>query len=98
MDLQKTANISQIVGLAPGFYCAYGTWVTLQQIRSGAERPVQWGAGVINPTGLLISLFLCAGLMGLASLLRLISRPSANVTALTNAGPDKSALYNGNIV
>jgi hypothetical protein len=65
MDLQKGANIAQIVrlvGILPAAYCAYGTWVLLHPSSSG---------GPVNSPGLLISFgafIACAVIGGLAAI------------------------------
>ena len=66
MDLQKGANIAQILsllGIAPAAYCAYGTWVLLHPGTTG------WP---VSSTGLLISFgafIACAVIGGVAAVL-----------------------------
>jgi hypothetical protein len=65
MDLQKAANLAQILslpGIFPASYCAYGTWIVL--------HPKQAGGDPVNSEVLLISsgaFIMCATIGGIAA-------------------------------
>jgi hypothetical protein len=70
MDLQKAANIAQVLSLAPGGYCAYAAWVALHAQQQQALAPVT-GAVLtptpyVNSTALLIAFGAFVALLALA--------------------------------
>jgi hypothetical protein len=72
VDLQKAANLAQIVALIPGFYCGYGTYVLLHSAQQGkATAPTE--PSMLNTTGLLWSLAIFLGLLAVGFVLRIIA-------------------------
>jgi hypothetical protein len=78
MDLQRAANVSQILSLVPGFYSAYAAWLSLRGSAASAAAGVWWPP--VSDTGVLIAFGAFSALVVLGGILRLLSAKRSGTT------------------
>ncbi len=81
IDLQKAANLSTVLLVIPGCYCAYAAWEGLHPAVAGSDQVT--AVTLVNPTAVLLAIGALVGLSVLAVGLRFVPSRSSSATPFT---------------